>query len=328
MFGVQLGITVLMRDSQPHYAPLRKDAWIAPDLFGPDADAPFVFQPLAPDDAFSFNQSVPISKEPNPPAAPFILSGADATSQDRALQCLTAAVYYEAASETLEGQQAVAQVVLNRVRHPAFANSVCGVVYTGSQRKTGCQFTFTCDGSLARAPSPGGIARARAVARAALSGYVMRAVGHATHYHTQWVAPYWSPSLTKVAVIGAHIFYRWSGRPGQPRAFVQRYAGAEPSAASLAGEIGAAGDDVTAEIELLAPSVDDLGEASVMEPVTSEPTLAPSLPEVQAESASAATLPPPPVIQSPTAAPPPAAPPVTSPLAPEKRKSRIARPSW
>ncbi len=92
----------------------------------------------------------------------------------RALQCLTAAIYYEAAMEPDAGQQAVAQVVLNRVMHPSYPNTVCGVVYQGSERATGCQFTFSCDGAMARAPSAIYWARARRVAERALAGYVYR----------------------------------------------------------------------------------------------------------------------------------------------------------
>ena len=89
-------------------------------------------------------------------------AGADVRAQ--ALECLTSAVYYEAGNETVDGQRGVAQVVLNRVRHPAFPASVCGVVYQGSLRTTGCQFTFTCDGSLNRSPDAAGWARAHKVA--------------------------------------------------------------------------------------------------------------------------------------------------------------------
>lgn len=155
-------------------------------------------------------------------------SGVDRT---RALQCLTAAIYYEAASEADAGQRAVAQVVLNRVAHPAYPATVCGVVYQGSERTTGCQFTFTCDGSLARAPNRLFWLRAENVARAALSGYVYLPVGLATHYHTIAVHPYWAPSLSHVGTIGAHRFYRFAGTAGQPAAFRFAYAGGEPLAA-------------------------------------------------------------------------------------------------
>ncbi|MFA6218200.1 MAG: cell wall hydrolase [Erythrobacter sp.] len=150
----------------------------------------------------------------------------------RALQCLSMAVYYEAASESHQGQQAVAQVVLNRVAHPAYPASVCGVVFQGSQRRTGCQFTFTCDGSLGRTPSRQGWARAQSVALGALAGEVYRPVGLATHYHTNYVNPYWAASLDYITTIGAHRFYRWKGGAGRSDAFSQGYAGFEPAAAA------------------------------------------------------------------------------------------------
>jgi hypothetical protein len=138
-----------------------------------------------------------------------------------ATDCLTAAIYYEAATESGVGKRAVAQVVLNRVRHPAFPNSVCEVVMQGSNRTTGCQFTFACDGSLYRKPSQQGWQSARQIALAALSGAVEPSVGLSTHYHADYVRPYWASSLEKVAAIGTHIFYRWSGGWGRRRAFNQ-----------------------------------------------------------------------------------------------------------
>ena len=188
---------------------------------------------VAPQDAVAINAAVPLSDAPNPAAKGFVLNAASAADRARALDCLTQAVYYEAATEPLEGQRAVAQVVLNRVRHPAYPNSVCGVVYQGSQRSTGCQFTFTCDGSLARAPSQSYWRRARAVAEAALAGQVYAPVGWSTHYHTNWVVPYWSSSLVKAANVGTHIFYRWTGGWGRAPAFASRHAGAEPDVTAL-----------------------------------------------------------------------------------------------
>ena len=151
--------------------------------------------------------------------------------RSRALECLTAAIYYEAASESDQGQRAVAQVVLNRVAHPSYPGTVCGVVYQGSERTTGCQFSFTCDGALARRPGRMFWLRAMDTARAALSGYVERSVGLATHYHTIAVHPYWAPSLAHITTIGAHRFYRFGGAAGQPGAFRFAYAGGEPIAA-------------------------------------------------------------------------------------------------
>ncbi len=155
-------------------------------------------------------------------------SGVD---RSRALQCMTAAIYYEAASEPDAGQRAVAQVVLNRVAHPSYPNTVCGVVYQGSERSTGCQFSFTCDGSLARIPNRLFWLRAENVARGALSGFVYSPVGLATHYHTIAVHPYWAPKLSYIGTIGAHRFYKFGGAAGQPGAFRFAYGGGEPMAA-------------------------------------------------------------------------------------------------
>ena len=191
---------------------------------------------LAPETALAVNAQIPLAGGPNPAATPFAFGKTSAETRSRALECLTSAIYYEAAQEPTDGQRAVAQVVLNRVRHPAFPNSVCGVIYEGSTRATGCQFTFTCDGSMAYAPIPSLWDRARKVAEAALSGYVYAPVGYATHYHADYVVPYWASSLTKSLVAGAHIFYRWPGGWGQPAAFTDRWSGNEgnPKALRLA----------------------------------------------------------------------------------------------
>jgi spore germination cell wall hydrolase CwlJ-like protein len=179
------------------------------------------------DDARKVNALLPPVTTPIPPARPFVLH-AGAEDRRRAEECLTQAVYYEAGFEPAEGKAAVAQAVLNRLRHPAFPKSVCGVVYQGSQLATGCQFSFTCDGSLGRgAPAPAAWADAQFVARRALNGFVAKAVGEATHYHADYVVPYWRASLVKITQIGAHIFYRWPGLNGEPGAFNGRYAGGE-----------------------------------------------------------------------------------------------------
>jgi hypothetical protein len=168
------------------------------------------------------NASLPFASGPLLPARPFAARG-DEMDQRRALLCLTQAVYYEAGFEPLEGRRAVAQVVLNRMRHPAFPKSVCGVVYQNNGRV--CQFSFVCDGALNRAPAAGAWRQAEAIARAALAGSVAVSVGSATHYHANYVAPRWAPMLAKVAQLGQHIFYRWPGSWGLPAAFTGRYIG-------------------------------------------------------------------------------------------------------
>lgn len=161
------------------------------------------------------------------PARPFAFGPATTLDRGRALECLTAAIYYEAASESDDGQRAVAQVVLNRVRHPAFPATVCGVVYQGSDRATGCQFSFACDGAMAREPSRTGWARALRIAAAALGGQVFAPVGLATHYHTFAVTPAWNRTLVMTDAIGAHFFHRWKGYWGTAAAFHQPYRGGE-----------------------------------------------------------------------------------------------------
>jgi len=132
----------------------------------------------------------------------------------RDLECLTAAVYYEARGESAAGQAAVAQVILNRVSDPRFPKSVCAVVYQGAGGR-GCQFSFACDGVLDRAGGGAAWDRARRVATRALSGFVMAEVGNATHFHATRVSPGWGAGLRQVAQIGLHVFYRPS-RGGAP----------------------------------------------------------------------------------------------------------------
>lgn len=153
----------------------------------------------------------------NPAAEPFRLNGALDDSRD--LECLTQAVYFEARGETPAGQAAVAQVVLNRARHPAFPKTVCGVVFQGASNGGVCQFSFACDGSMRKRREPGAWARAERVAARALSGGVMTEVGNATHFHTINVSPGWGPRLIRVGQVGLHIFYRFGGSGGAPGAF-------------------------------------------------------------------------------------------------------------
>ncbi|HEX7742404.1 MAG TPA: cell wall hydrolase [Sphingobium sp.] len=160
------------------------------------------------------------------PASAF--RGLTAVDSYRALNCLTSAIYYEAGNEPEEGQRAVAQVVLNRARSPLWPNSICGVVYQGSERTDlRCQFTFSCDGAMARRGDARSWARARHIAQQALAGRVYSPVGLATFYHTLAVRPGWAATKQPVAVIGAHIFYRIPGFQGSSGAFRIAYSGRE-----------------------------------------------------------------------------------------------------
>lgn len=237
---------------QAAWIPARFEGWNRFDLTPPPALIP---DSPSQEDARRFNALLPVSPLPSPALKPFTLTGLGA-EHDRAVQCLAQAVYYEAGFEPGEGQAAVAQVVLNRLRHPDFPKSVCGVVYEGAQRTTGCQFSFTCDGSLKRPISLAAFDRSRQVAAQALNGFVYAPVGAATHYHADYVFPYWSMTLVKLRQIGAHIFYRMTGPNGSPGAFSGHYAGGEmnlpasvltggdsrtPDAPSKIGGSGAAG---------------------------------------------------------------------------------------
>ena len=208
-----------------------------PNVRRPPPIEPMTIYALPRDRARALNSAIPFARTANPPARPFVFTGSE-TDLARATDCLAAAQIYEAGDDAV-GEQAVAQVVLNRVRHPAFPKTVCGVVFQGQERRTGCQFTFSCDGALARTPSPTAWQRAREIARAALAGKVFGAVGYATHYHTDWVVPYWSGSLDKIAGVGTHLFFRWRGWWGTPPAFRKSSENGEPVIAKI-GPLSAA----------------------------------------------------------------------------------------
>lgn len=208
-------------DRAPEAAPRWTMPATPPPAVPPPSD-PAALMRYTPAQAEAANALIPVSRAVNPAASSFrAVLPPDAWGRE--VRCLTAAAYYEAVGEGDDGMRAVAQVVLNRVHHPAFPHNVCGVVLQGAERSTGCQFSFTCDGSLGRPPNPVGWARATRLAIAALSGAVYAPVGLATHYHTRWVLPYWASSLEKNAIVGNHIFYRWAGGWGASGAFGARY---------------------------------------------------------------------------------------------------------
>jgi exopolysaccharide biosynthesis WecB/TagA/CpsF family protein len=208
---------------------------------------PNLLRPISPEEASKENAERPFVERPDTPASRFVLR-TDSEDRSRALECLAQAVYYEAASEGTDGGRAVAQVVLNRMRHPGYPSSVCGVVYEGADRTTGCQFTFTCDGSLLRTPIASLWNRSRKIAEEALAGRVFAPVGHATHYHADYVLPYWADSLDKTVQIGRHIFYRLRSSLGDKASFFQRYAGREPALPTLASPTVIPSEAVTQEL--------------------------------------------------------------------------------
>lgn len=210
--------------AMPH--PVAPPADVVPDV------QPMEFAPVTQDDARAANGRIPLITRGFVAARPFHYPGAG-EARDRARDCLAAAMLYEAGDDA-KGQLAVGQVVINRVRHPAFPKTICGVVFQGSERNTGCQFTFTCDGALDRRYSDAAWTRARSAAELMMSGRTDPAVGLATHYHTDWVRPYWSDSLEKIAIVDTHLFFRWPGYWGTPGAFRGAVSGGDAPVAKLA----------------------------------------------------------------------------------------------
>ena len=128
-------------------------------------------------------------------------------------RCLAEAIYFEARSEPIRGQLAVAQVVMNRLKNPAYPGSVCDVVYQNQHRRNACQFSFACDGIREVIRDAGAWRTAQELANAVLDGEAIwiEEVGTATHYHANYVRPNWAGQMERMAQIGLHIFYRTYG---------------------------------------------------------------------------------------------------------------------
>ena len=162
-----------------------------------------------------------------PAARPFAFARVAEAPTD--LHCLAETVYFEARGESQDGQKAVAQVVLNRVRHPAFPKTICAVVH--QRTAGGCQFSFACSSREAAVDSLAW-RRAEMVASAALHGAVMAAVGDATHFQSAHAGSF--AGLMKVAQVGAHAFYRFAGREGATAMFRQSPLPSAPARIELA----------------------------------------------------------------------------------------------
>jgi spore germination cell wall hydrolase CwlJ-like protein len=149
---------------------------------------------------------LPLPKPPMSPAQLLDLQGAE---YDKAEKCLAQAIYFEARAEPVRGQQAVAQVVLNRVFSPYYPKDVCSVVYQNAHRHLSCQFTFACDGKPEAIRERGSWARASRIARQALhANFWLPEVAKATHYHATYVSPNWIRDMKVMVKHGVHIFYR------------------------------------------------------------------------------------------------------------------------
>ena len=130
------------------------------------------------------------------------------------LMCLATAIYFEARNQPLEGQVAVAQVILERRDDPNYPDTVCGVVTAGGEHRNKCAFSFYCDGKPEKIVDEKAFFIAKSIAWNALNGHIKDVTGgYATHYHANYVQPSWAVVLKPTKVIGDHIFYREEG-PG------------------------------------------------------------------------------------------------------------------
>lgn len=136
------------------------------------------------------------------------LDAQPAATGDAQWRCLSEALYFEARGETVKGQFAVAEVILNRVKSSRYPSTLCGVIKQGTGRKYQCQFTYTCDGHKEIIAEPKAFERVSKVARASIDSGGSGLTAGATHYHTTSVRPSWARTFTKTARIGVHIFYR------------------------------------------------------------------------------------------------------------------------
>lgn len=248
-FAVGFGVSRLVQNRGSTYE-------VTASIGAPPEVEPLLFKKVDEKTARQTNAAVPLTSLPVPSAAPFVFRG-NLADFERATDCLAATIFYEAGAETVSGQMAVAQVVLNRVRHPAYPKSVCSVVFQGHERSTGCQFSYTCDGSMSRKPSTAAWAGYRTLAQAMLKGMVYRPVGLATHYHTDWVLPYWSARLDKVRVEGSHLFFRYHGYWGSPAAYRGAVSSVEASYGKMAALSSAHSGKPLDESQLV-----DAGDAS------------------------------------------------------------------
>lgn len=133
--------------------------------------------------------------------------------QARQRRCLATAIYFEARGESVHGQLAVAQVVMNRVRSSLYPDTICGVVYQGQLRRTGCQFSFTCDGRADVPKDKEKWRKANELAKRVTDGESwLGDIGRATHYHANYVKPRWQREMNRIKQVGRHIFYRIRGQ--------------------------------------------------------------------------------------------------------------------
>ncbi|MHA7774141.1 cell wall hydrolase [Roseibium sp. M-1] len=159
--------------------------------------------------AAMYEQELPPPEDPENPhwwaQKPLPLSVGEKKEQ----RCLAEAIYFEARGESEDGQVAVAQVVLNRVKNPAYPDTICGVVYQNRHKRNRCQFSFACDGIKDKIASPAAWSTAQRLSREVLNGSrYSKMVDASTHYHATYVNPRWAKAMAKRGQVGLHIFYK------------------------------------------------------------------------------------------------------------------------
>lgn len=221
--GKEIGITMAFHRIAPPRAIAAVPAMLAslvtndkPDILAlgyapatPDYATTSPFESILTPDPDSGRFVPPIGAKDHPWAATPLPPSAFSSAEQK---CLAEAVYYEARGEAVKGQVAVAQVVLNRVRNPAYPSTICGVVYQNRNWLNACQFSFACDGQKHRVTESSHWRMAQQVAKTVSAGQIwLPEVGSSTHYHAVYVNPRWGGTMHKMAKIGLHIFYRTYG---------------------------------------------------------------------------------------------------------------------
>ena len=180
---------------------------------------------LAAIDAFADGADVAVDPSlPRPVSVPTALAYGRATTpatdftpqhtySEREQWCLSTGIYFEARGESYRGQVAVAQTIMNRVAHPDYPSTICGVVYQNQHRRNACQFSFACDGIPDRISETAAWAKAQEITQTVLNGEIyLTEVADATHYHATYVRPHWARNMDKLTQVGLHVFYRF--KPG------------------------------------------------------------------------------------------------------------------
>lgn len=180
------------------------DGLAAINAFADGADVdPTIPQPVSVPEALAYGRATT-------PATDFTPKH---TYSEREQWCLATGIYFEARGESYRGQVAVAQTIMNRVEHPDYPDTICGVVYQNQHRRNACQFSFACDGIADRINEPAAWAQAQEITQTVLNNEIyLTEVADATHYHATYVRPHWARNMDKLAQVGLHVFYRF--KPG------------------------------------------------------------------------------------------------------------------